>query len=52
MKESQLEKKEEKDNEKQAKFAYLTDSELAELINATERDLVAPPPVRPPASCS
>ncbi|MST86208.1 hypothetical protein [Lactobacillus porci] len=44
MKESQLEKKEEKDNEKQAEFAYLTDSELAELINAAERDLVAPPP--------
>ncbi|MGM9910274.1 MAG: hypothetical protein ACI31N_01495 [Lacticaseibacillus absianus] len=44
MKESQLEKQEEKDNEKQAEFAYLTDSELAELINATERDLVTPPP--------
>lgn len=44
MKESQLEKQEEKDNEKQTEFAYLTDSELAELINATERDLVAPPP--------
>lgn len=44
MKESQLEKKEEKDNEKQAEFAYLTDSELAELINAAEKDLVAPPP--------
>ena len=44
MKESQLEKKEEKDNEKQAEFAYLTDSELAELINAAERDLFAPPP--------
>ena len=44
MKESQLEKKEEKDNEKQAEFAYLTDRELAKLINAAERDLVAPPP--------
>lgn len=44
MKESQLEKQEEKDNEKQAEFAYLTDSELAELINAAERDLVVPPP--------
>lgn len=44
MKESQLEKQEEKDNEKQAEFAYLTDRELAKLINAAERDLVAPPP--------
>lgn len=44
MKESQLEKQEEKENEKQAEFAYLTDSELAELINAAERDLVVPPP--------
>ncbi|MFR0540291.1 hypothetical protein [Lactobacillus delbrueckii] len=44
MKESQLEKQEEKENEKQAEFAYLTDSELAELINAAERDLVTPPP--------
>lgn len=44
MKEGQLEKQEEKDNEKQAGFAYLTDSELAKLINAAERDLVAPPP--------
>ncbi|CCK83566.1 Protein of unknown function [Lactobacillus equicursoris 66c] len=44
MKESQLEKQEEKDNEKQAEFAYLTDRELVKLINAAERDLVAPPP--------
>lgn len=44
MKESQLEKQEVKDKEKQAEFAYLTDSELTELINAAERDLVAPPP--------
>lgn len=44
MKESQLEKQEEKENKKQAEFAYLTDSELAELINAAERDLVTPPP--------
>lgn len=44
MKESQLEKQEENENEKQAEFAYLTDSELAELINAAERDLVTPPP--------
>lgn len=44
MKESQLEKQEEKENKKQAEFAYLTDSELAELINAAERDLVTLPP--------
>lgn len=44
MKDSQLEKQEEKENEKQVEFAYLTDRELAELINVAERDLVVPPP--------